>query len=232
VSHEFRMLTEPEAIALLSPYGLPFPPSVFAHNAAEATLAAGRWDRPLVLKVVSRQISHKSDVGGVRLGVGRFEVGSAYEELVRTVRANRPDAAIDGVLIEPQVVAGIEVLVGVKRDVQFGPVLAFGAGGVLAELLDTVALRLLPVTEKGAGAMIAETKVANLLRGVRGRPSGDVGAVRAILIGLSRFVEEHPEVVELDLNPVLVHPRGATVVDARIEVASPGTDRSRKERCP
>jgi acyl-CoA synthetase (NDP forming) len=210
------VLTEPESAELLAPYGIPFLPFGVAESITEAVRLAAQWPGPSVLKVVSRAILHKTDVGGVRLGVRREEVAGAYEELLQTVARRAPDCEIEGVLIQPQVEPGIEVIIGVTRDPAFGHVVLFGAGGVLSELLSEVSLRLLPVERSVAREMVLETKLARMLRGVRSRSPADIDAVCDILVRLSCVVEEHPEISELDLNPVFVHPDGATAVDALV----------------
>lgn len=211
-----RTLTEPESVELLVPYGIPFPPAGVAHSASEAAAIAAQWSGLSVLKIVSHAISHKSDIGGVRLGVDKKELIGAYEDLMRTVAQHAPDCEIDGVLVQRQAARGIEVIIGVKHDIAFGHVLLFGAGGVLSEVLDDVSIRLLPVGMPEAREMVLETKLARVLHGTRGDPPADTEAVCKVLLQISRVVEEHPEIAEVDLNPVIVHTDGVTVVDALV----------------
>jgi len=213
------VLTEPESIELLAPYGIPFLPFGVVQSAMEAVKLAKRWPEPLVLKIVSRDIQHKSDVGGVRLAVRREEVAVAYKELIQTVTQRMPGCKIEGVLVQPQAKPGIEVIIGVKFDPAFGHVALFGTGGVLSELLDEVSLRLLPMEMPVAREMVLETKLARVLRGIRGDQPADINAVCDILVRMSRIVAEHPDIIELDLNPVLVHTDGATAVDALVRLS-------------
>jgi len=207
-------------MALLGGYGVPFPPFGVARSAEEAEQLAGQWTSPTVLKVVSRGIRHKTDVGGVRLGVERTGIGVAYKQIMDSVAQRAAACEIDGVLVQPQAEAGTEVMIGVKRDPAFGYVALFGAGGVLTELLDEVSLRLLPMGRSEAHEMVSETRIARILEGIRGGERRDIEAVCDILLGLSTAVKEHPDILELDLNPVVVHTEGATAVDALVRLAS------------
>jgi succinyl-CoA synthetase beta subunit len=216
-----RVLTEPEAVQFLRAYGIPFPPFEVAHSPIEAVEIASAWPEPLVLKVVSREIQHKSDVGGVRLGVLRDEIPAAYDEILATVSRRAPGRLLEGILIQPQAPAGIEVIIGIRRDEAFEHALLLGVGGILSELIEEVSIRLLPVDAADARAMIDETKLGKVLTGIRNTSPGDMSTLCQLVEKLSLVVKENPGIVEMDLNPVIVHPEGVTVVDALVVFESP-----------
>lgn len=211
-------LADTEALELISRFGVPVPDFGLARSAEEAVQLAAPWDEPFVLKVVGPNLQHKSDVGGVRMGVRRHQIGDVYEELIEAVRRSTDALPIDGVLVQTQVPPGIEVIVGARKDPAFGHILLFGAGGILSELVDDVALRLLPLNRETARTMITSTRVHGLLRGIRGLSAGDIDAACSVLVAVSDMVTRHPEIVELDLNPVIIYPRGAMAVDALVAV--------------
>jgi acetate---CoA ligase (ADP-forming) len=212
-----QLLTEPEARDLLHRGGVRAGLHRVVRSPAEAAAAAAGFGGPVALKVVSAGIAHKSDVGGVRLHVPAGGAAEAFAGLRADVAVARPDATVDGVLVTPMVThRGVEMLVGVSYDATFGPVLTVGAGGTLVELLADVAIRPLPVTPAEARRMLGELAVARLLGGYRGAPPADVDAVVELMVAVSDFALAHPEVRELDLNPVLAHAGGAAVLDARI----------------
>ncbi|MFI6988608.1 acetate--CoA ligase family protein [Nonomuraea wenchangensis] len=217
--------TEPEAKELLARHGVAVPGSGVARTADEAVAVAERVGYPVVLKVVSSRITHKTDVGGVAVGLADAgQVRAGLERIRESVTAARPDVTFDGVLVEAMAPAGIDVLVGVSRDPVFGPVMTFGLGGVLVELFQDVARRLLPLTPEQARALVEEPRCAALLRGVRGGAASDVDALVDLLVGVSRFVEVNGGAVEeLELNPVRVLPAGQGVValDAVLVTSGP-----------
>jgi len=207
---------EPEAVAFLETWGLSFPEHAFLADgagAAELEAAAARVGLPLVMKVVSPEILHKSDVGGVALGLDTLEgVRKAYADMRKRFAGRR----MRGVLLYRQLCGGLELIAGLKQDPDFGPVVLAGAGGVLTELLGDVAMRIAPFDRNEALAMLAEMKAHRLLQGFRGQRPRDVGAVADLLTALSRLGLAHPEIAELDLNPVFVFEQGALIADARI----------------
>jgi acetate---CoA ligase (ADP-forming) len=212
-----RLLPEPAARQLLRGAGVPTGPHHLVHNGAEAAAAVADLGRPAALKVVSPDIVHKSDVGGVRLHVTAGTAAEAYEGLRADVARACPHARVDGVLVTGMVTAsGVEILIGVSYDPTFGPVLTVGAGGTLVELMADVATRPLPVTAAQARGMLSELAVARLLAGYRGTPAADLEALVELIVSVGDFALSHPQVRELDLNPVLAHPGGAAVLDARI----------------
>jgi len=211
------VLMEPEAKGLCIEYGIPVPRFELARSVEEAVEHAERIGYPVVLKVVSPQVIHKTDVGGVLLNVSnREEVGEAYKKVVENTLSKIPSAEIVGVLVEEQAEEGVEVIVGAFRDSQFGPTVMFGLGGVFVEVLDDVSFRVAPVSEADAEEMIREIRGYRILRGYRGRPPADLEAVKEIILKVSRMVTELREIREVDLNPIHVYEDGAVAVDVKI----------------
>jgi len=211
------VLMEPEAKRLCIEYGIPVPRFELARSVEEAVEHAERIGYPVVLKVVSPQVVHKTDVGGVFLNVSnREEVREAYRKVVENTLNRIPSAEIVGVLVEEQVKEGVEVIVGAFRDRQFGPTVMFGLGGVFVEVLDDVSFRVAPVSEADAEEMIREIRGYRILRGYRGRPPADLEAVKEIILKVSRMVTELREIGEVDLNPIHVYEEGAVAVDVKI----------------
>jgi acetyltransferase len=215
------LLTEHEAKALLAAFGLPVPADRVTNTKDAAVAAARKIGFPVVLKIHSPDITHKSDVGGVRLNLRNADmVASAYEDMMRHVRALRPDARIEGVVVQPMLAYAHarEVLVGVATDPVFGPVISFGAGGIAVEAMRDTAVALPPLNEPLAGELISRTRIQRVLAAYRNVPAADMDALCAVLIGVSRMVCLLPWLAEMDLNPVLAHPGGAIVADARIAI--------------
>ncbi len=221
-SKQRRTLSEIDAKQMLAKAGLPIVETRLAPDKKRAIEAANQLGYPVVLKVVSPQIAHKSDAGGVKLNLPTPEaVGEAFDSIVAAAKRAAPDATIEGVSVQRMAEPGVEVIVGVTTDPQFGPVLMFGLGGVLVEVLKDVAFRIVPIMPRDAREMVREIQGYPLLQGYRGQPAADVEALEGLLLKLSQFVEEHPEIEELDLNPVFAYPKGALAVDARIVIAEP-----------
>jgi acyl-CoA synthetase (NDP forming) len=213
------VLTEIESKQILEEAGIPATSARLATTAEEAVKAAKEFGYPVVLKIVSPDVTHKSDVGGVKLGVESPEaVEAAFKEITEAVKRQQPDARIEGVAVQKMARPGIEVIVGMSKDPQFGPVLMFGLGGVLVEVLRDVSFRIVPLEPRDARQMIREIKGFPVLQGFRGQEPADVEALEKLLLKLSAFVEAHPEIEELDLNPVFAYKDGAIAVDARIVV--------------
>jgi len=211
------VLTEVESKQVLEEAGIPVVRARLARTAQEASSAANELGFPVVLKIVSPDVTHKSDVGGVRLGLGSAqEVQTAFDEIVDAVKGHQPDARIEGVAVQPMARPGIEVILGMSKDPQFGPVLMFGLGGILVEILKDVAFRIVPLEPRDARQMIREIKGFPVLQGFRGQEPADLEALEKLILRLSAFVEAHPEIEELDLNPVFAYKDGAIAVDARI----------------
>lgn len=214
------LLNEVEAKEVLAEAGLPVAATTLAASRDEAQAQADAAGYPVVLKVVSPDIVHKSDAGGVKLNLGdREAVGQAYDDIMTSARQAVPGARIAGVAVQHMAPQGTEVIVGMTTDPQFGPVMMFGLGGIMVEVLKDVAFRVVPLTERDAGQMIDDIKGRPILDGVRGQPPSDIQALKKAILKVSEFVEQHPEVRELDLNPVFAYPDGAVAVDARIVVA-------------
>ena len=211
------VLSEIEAKQLLAAAGIPVIEARLAGSADEAAKVAAEFGLPVALKIVSPQITHKSDAGGVKLGLATSEaVRAAFEEIVASAKKFAPEAQIEGVAVQRMAEPGVEVIVGMTTDPQFGPVLMFGLGGVLVEVLKDVAFRVVPLTPRDAREMVRDIQGFPLLEGHRGRPPADLAALESLLASVSSFVEQHPDIVELDLNPVFAYPKGAVAVDARI----------------
>jgi acyl-CoA synthetase (NDP forming) len=212
-----KILTEVESKQLLEEAGIPTARARLATSRDAAVQAARDIGFPVVLKVVSPQITHKTDVGGVRLDLkSPEEVATAFDEIMAAARRAAPDATIDGVSVQQMARPGIEVIVGVSTDPQFGPVIMFGLGGVLVEVLKDVSFRIIPIAPRDARQMIREIKGFPLLEGYRGQDPADLASLESLLLRVSQFVEKQPEVSELDLNPVFAYKDGALAVDARI----------------
>jgi acyl-CoA synthetase (NDP forming) len=214
------LLNEVEAKQILRDAGIPATAATLATSRGEAQQQAGAMGYPVVLKVVSPDIAHKSDVGGVKLNlIDSNAVGGAYDEIMASAKKAEPNARINGVSVQQMAKQGTEVIVGMTTDPQFGPVMMFGLGGIMVEVLKDVAFRLVPLTNKDAAQMISEIKGKPILDGVRGAPPADIAALQATMVKVSELVQQHPEIRELDLNPVFAYPDGALAVDARIVVS-------------
>jgi acetate---CoA ligase (ADP-forming) subunit beta len=215
------LLTEIEAKQVLEEAGVPVSPARLAKTADEAAKVADQLGYPIVLKIVSPQITHKSDVGGVALNLNSAaDVKAAFDRVVASAKKAEPKATIEGVAVQRMERQGIEVIVGMTTDPQFGPVMMFGLGGVMVEILKDVAFRVVPINDRDARQMIDEIKGKPLLDGYRGSEPADVAKLHELLLKVSSFVEQHPEVAELDLNPVFAYKDGAIAVDARIVLAA------------
>lgn len=206
-----------ESLQFLESKGFDCIISSFADSPGKAVHLAHRMGFPVSLKVNSPDILHKSDCGGVRLNVlTAMELRTAYAQMMERVRSHHPEARIPGLVVSAMASPGLELILGMNRDPQFGPVVIFGLGGVTVELFRDVSMRLLPLTREDAREMINEIKAAPLLKGFRGRRPVDENALVDGLLKLARIAEEHEDIVEIDLNPVLAYAEGMVVVDARI----------------
>jgi acyl-CoA synthetase (NDP forming) len=214
--HEQYVL-EPETVQLLNEYGISYPPHGFAHDAPEAERIAEELGYSVVLKVVSRDVVHKSDAGGILLGLedGR-SVRDGFEALVKRVRSSVPAARIEGVLVCQEAPEGVEVIVGALEDATFGPTVMVGMGGIFTEVLRDVSFRVAPLEPHDAEEMIREIQGYTLLTGARGQKPLDVASLARLLLSVSRLVTEHTEITELDLNPVRLYEDGLLALDARM----------------
>jgi acetyltransferase len=209
-----------EAMGLLDAYGIPTPAGEIADGPTEAVRAAETvaGGEDVVMKIVSPDILHKSDIGGVRVGVPRDEVADTYEDLVTRARNYQPDATILGVQVQEMLDldSAVETIAGVNRDPQFGPLLLFGLGGIFVEILGDTSVRVAPVSEPEIREMVDDIDAAPLLRGARGRDPVDEDAVVEAMSRLSQLVTDFPAIVELDINPLVATPDGVTAVDLRL----------------
>lgn len=212
-----KSLLETEAKNVCREYCIPVTKFELAEDEADAVRLAKGIGYPVVLKVVSPDILHKSDVGGVEVGLkGDDNVLRSYRRIMENVRKNNPKARIKGIIVQEMAPPSTEVIVGALKDPQFGPVVMFGLGGIFVEVLKDVAFRVVPFTETEASEMISEIKAYPILKGYRNTPPADTKAIANILLSTSRLMTEHPNIKEIDLNPILVYERGAKAVDARI----------------
>jgi len=205
-------------LELLKCYGFNVLPTELATSVNQAGDIADKMGYPVVMKIVSPQILHKSDVGGVKVGLeDRLAVMAAFADIVSNASSAVPDADIKGVLIQKMASKGHEVILGMNRYPTFGPLVMFGTGGVFVEVFKDVSFRLAPVTRNGAHKMVASVKGFKLLNGYRGESKADILAIERMLVALSDMALNHPEIEELDINPLLVHAegKGATVADCR-----------------
>lgn len=210
-------LLEPEAKMICKDYDIPVTEFKLAKSESEAVTYSEEIGYPVVLKIISQDALHKSDVGGVVLNVeGATEVKDAYQKILSNLKKHKPQAEVKGILIQEMVPSSTEVIVGATKDPQFGPTVMFGLGGVFVEILKDVTFRIAPLNEEEAREMITEVKAYPLLKGYRNRPPVDIEAIVNILLNASKLVMDHQEIKELDLNPVMVYKTGAITVDARI----------------
>jgi len=212
-----KSLLETEAKTVCIEYGIPVTKFELAKCEEEAVKFANAIGFPTVLKIVSPDIIHKSDIGGVLVGLKNAgDVRQGYNRILQNVKKHDPKARIVGVLVQEMAPASTEVIVGAIKDPQFGPAIMFGLGGVFVEVLKDVTFRVAPITEDDACEMISEVKAYPLLKGYRNTPPADIDAITKILLNTSRLMTDHMEIKELDLNPVIVYEKGAKTVDARI----------------
>ncbi len=212
-----KVLLETEAKAICTEYCIPVTRFNLAKSITEATKFAEQIGFPVVLKIVSPQIIHKSDAGGVMLNLkSTAEVRSSYSKIIENAKKYNPAAQIVGVSVQEMAPKSTEVIVGALKDSQFGQTLMFGLGGIFVELLKDVAFRIAPITETEALEMIAEVKAYPILKGYRNSPSVDIKAIADVLLNTSRLVMDYPDIKELDLNPVIAYEKGVKTVDARI----------------
>ncbi len=212
-----KSLLEPEAKIICAEYDIPVTKFKVASNNKEASKYANEIGYPVVLKIVSPDIIHKSEAGGVIVNLKTPpEVESAYEKILENVKKYKSDAKIVGILVQEMAPNSTEVIVGAIKDPQFGQTIMFGLGGIFVEVLKDVNFKIAPLTSTDAEDMITQLKAYPLLKGFRNTPPADIEALVSILCNVSRLVMDNPEIKELDLNPVLAYQIGAKTVDARI----------------
>ena len=216
-------LTEFESLALLRAYGIPVAESRFATGQGDLAAAGQALGYPLVIKLVSPDVSHKTDVGGVRLGItSEAQLNEEYHELIRNVRDRAPGAKVNGVLVQQMVSGGCETIVGISRDPSFGSLVMFGLGGIFVEALQDVMFRMTPIDDAQALEMIMGIRGARVLGGMRGAAPVDHPALAAAVRRIAQLGADFPEILELDVNPLLAMAHGAIAVDARVLLRAPG----------
>jgi len=214
---EKRSLLETEAKELLREYGIPVPDFKLIKSEEEITGLAKEINFPIVMKIVSPDIIHKSDAGGVKLNVkDEKEAELAYQEIIFKAKKYNKKARISGVIAYTMVPQETEIIIGMMKDPHFGPVIMFGLGGIFVEVLKDVSFRIIPLEERDAEEMIAEIKGYEILKGARGNPPRDIQVIKEVLMKVSKLTTENPEINEIDLNPIFVFERGLQVVDARM----------------
>jgi acetate---CoA ligase (ADP-forming) len=214
---------EQDSKSILAAYGFTVPQAILSRSADEAITAAGTIGYPVVMKIVSPDITHKSDMGGVKVGLaGPSEVGDAYELMMERIRVKAPGARLQGVLMQEMVKEGREIIIGMTRDPQFGPMLMFGLGGIYVEVLRDVSFQLAPITADEAFEMLVGTKTYKLLKGVRGEKSVDMQLVAECIQRISQLSVDFPEILEMDINPLKVSAERAraVAVDARVRITA------------
>lgn len=219
-----KSLLEPEALGVLKAWEIPVPECVVVKDAEEAVSAAKNIGYPVVLKVISGDILHKTEAGGVKTGLkNEKEIVDSFNEMIFDISDHHATAKIEGFLIEKMADKGIEVIIGGIRDAQFGPAVMFGVGGVMVELLNDVCFRLAPVTEEECIEMMMEIKSYPLLAGYRGAEPCDMDAITNIIIKVGSIMHEVDEIKEMEINPLIVYPKGVVAVDARVVLRSEPT---------
>ena len=214
-------LTDEEMRRVLNAFGLPMSASAVAHTADDAAALGAVLGFPVVAKVLSSRVQHKTEIGGVRLNLqNEGAVRRAFNDILARAKQAGVLDGVDGVLIQPMLTGGVETMIGVAADRLFGPLIGFGLGGIQVELLGDVRFRIAPLTDHDVDELMHEIRGFRLLEGYRGQPAADIGALRDVLLRVSRLADEVPEIVELDLNPVIALPdgHGCRIVDARIKV--------------
>jgi len=211
------VLTEIEAKQVFGTAGISATETMLASSQSEAITLSEKIGFPVVLKVASPDITHKTDAGGVKVGLkNKAEVRKAYAEIMASVKLKYPKAKIDGVSVQAVARPGIEIIIGMFKDPQFGPVIMFGLGGIFVEVLKDVSFRIIPIVRRDAAEMIKEIKGYALLNGYRGHEPANIPSLEDMLLKVSDFVEKNPGIKEIDLNPVFAYKDSAIAVDARI----------------
>jgi acetyl-CoA synthetase (ADP-forming) len=215
------ILTLEEAREIMELWGIPFNKSGFAVTEDEVVSLANEMGYPVVFKVVSPQVVHKTESGGVKLDIdSEDEARKAYREIMKSVKEKVPDAEIEGISVD-EMVKGTELIIGTTVDPQFGHMIMFGIGGIFVEIYEDVSFRLVPITPGDASDMLHEIKGKPLLDGARGRPKVDEKELVSILMKVSELVHEHPDIQEMDLNPLMATEKGVVAVDARMILKRP-----------
>ncbi len=214
-------LTEIESKQMLKGAGIDTTEIRLAKSKEEAISLSKEIGFPVALKIVSADVLHKSDAGGVKLSLNsEEEVAKAFDDIISAIKEHEPKAKIEGVAVQNMARPGTEVIIGMYKDAQFGPVLMFGLGGIFVEVLKDVAFRIVPLAKRDAQEMIKEIKGYPILEGYRGQEPANIGVLEDLLLKVSDFVERRPEIKELDINPIFAYKDGALAVDARVILES------------
>lgn len=214
---EKRPLLETEAKELLKEYGIPVPDFKLIKSKDEIIGLAKEINFPIVMKIVSPDIIHKTDAGGVKLNIkDEKEAKLAYQGIISQAKKYNNEARISGAIVYTMVPQGTEIIMGMMKDPHFGPVIMFGLGGIFVEVLKDISFRILPIEERDAREMITEIKGYEILKGIRGEPPRDIQAIEEVLMKVSKLTMENPEINEIDLNPIFVFEKGLQVIDARM----------------
>jgi len=211
------ILTEFESKKILKQIGIPVVETKLAKTQKEAVSFSQKIGFPVALKIISPDVIHKTDSGGVKLGLKNVsEVREAYHEILEAVRKQYPDAIIHGVSVQKMVRPGTEVIVGTSKDPQFGPVIMFGLGGIFVEVLKDVAFRVIPIDRRDAQEMVKEIKGYPLLQGYRGKEPANITVLVEMILKIANLIHKNPQIKELELNPIFAYKDSAVAVDARI----------------
>jgi len=214
---KLAFLLEADAVRILNDYNIPYPRHGLAHNPEEAVRIAQEIGYPVVLKIASPDIIHKSDVGGVALGNNcDHDVYRNFSKILHRVLKENSKISIEGILVCREAQTGVEVIIGAVEDATFGPTIMFGMGGIYAEAMDDVSFRIAPLDKRDAEEMVRETKGYPLLTGIRGCSAIDMHKLVELIMNVSRLITEHPEIRQLDLNPIRLYPDGLLVLDVRM----------------
>jgi acyl-CoA synthetase (NDP forming) len=214
---EKRSLLETEAKELLKEYGIPVPDFKLIKSEEEISGLAKEMNFPIAMKIVSSDIIHKTDAGGVKLNIkDEMEARLAYQEIISKAKKYNKNAKISGAIVDSMIPEGTEIIIGMMKDPHFGPVIMFGLGGIFVEVLKDISFRILPIEARDAEEMISEIKGYKILEGIRGEAPKDIQAIKDLLLKISQLTLENPEISEIDLNPVFLFGKGLQVVDARM----------------
>jgi len=214
---EKRSLLETEAKELLKEYGIPVPDFKLIKSEEEISGLAKEMNFPIAMKIVSSDIIHKTDAGGVKLNIkDETEARLAYQEIIFKAKKYNKNAKISGAIVDSMIPEGTEIIIGMMKDPHFGPVIMFGLGGIFVEVLKDISFRILPIEARDAEEMISEIKGYKILEGIRGEAPKDIQAIKDLLLKISQLTLENPEISEIDLNPVFLFGKGLQVVDARM----------------
>jgi len=214
---EKRSLLETEAKELLREYGIPVPDFRLIKSEDEITGLAKEMNFPITMKIVSPDIIHKTDAGGVKLNIkDEKEAKLAYQEIISKAKKYNKEAQIFGVITYSMIPKATEIIIGMMKDPHFGPVIMFGLGGIFVEILKDISFRVLPIEERDAREMITEIRGYEILKGARGKSPRDIQAIEGVLMKISKLTMENPKINEIDLNPIFVFEKGLQVVDARM----------------